>query len=315
MISIVIPIFNELENLFELKRRLIKSAPSWSEDFEVILVDDGSIDGSTEVLRQFASEDDRFVCVLLSRNFGHQEAISAGINIAKGNAVVVMDGDLQDPPEELHRFLDKWRDGFDVVYAIRTKRKENLIKKTGYFLFYRILRRISDLEIPLDSGDFCVMDRKVVSAMKNEIPEKQRFVRGLRAYAGFRQIGIEYERSARLAGSPKYTFSKLLKLAMDGLISFSNKPLKISTYVGLIVSSSSFVIGLLMLLQRIFDISVLGHSPSETPGIASLAVGTFFLSGTILLSLGVIGEYISQIYLEVKKRPTYIISEILNSKQ
>jgi polyisoprenyl-phosphate glycosyltransferase len=315
MISIVIPIFNELENLFELKRRLIKSAPNWNENFEVVLVDDGSTDGSTEVLRQFASEDDRFVCVILSRNFGHQEAISAGINISRGDAVVVMDGDLQDPPEELHRFLDKWREGYEVVYAIRTKRKENFFKKAGYFLFYRLLQRVSDLEIPLDSGDFCVMDRKVVSTMTNEIPEKQRFVRGLRAFAGFNQIGIEYERSARVAGTPKYTFRKLLKLAMDGLISFSNKPLKISTYIGLLVSSSSFVIGVLMFLQRIFDVTVLGHSPSETPGMASLAVGTFFLSGTILLSLGVIGEYISQIYLEVKKRPTYIVREILNSKE
>ncbi|MFT5914894.1 MAG: glycosyltransferase involved in cell wall biosynthesis, partial [Bacteroidia bacterium] len=184
MLSIVIPIYNEEENIPTLYARLISASPLWEEEFEVIFVDDGSFDSSFEMLHALAQKDSRIKIIKLSRNFGHQPAISAGIQKAKGDAVIIMDGDLQDPPEELPRFLEKWREGYHVVYAIRTKRKENIFKRFAYSSFYRFLGIISEIEIPLDSGDFCVMDKKVVKALNHDLPEKIRFVRGLRAYAG-----------------------------------------------------------------------------------------------------------------------------------
>ena len=310
MISIVIPILNEQENLTQLKERLIQASPLWNEDFEIILVDDGSNDKSLEIMKSFSSNDNRFRIIKLSRNFGHQAAISAGIKMSKGNAVIVMDGDLQDPPEELPRFLKKWREGFHVVYAIRKNRKEAWYKKIAYKVFYRLLSKISDIEIPLDSGDFCVMDRKVVDILNDKILEQNRFVRGLRAYAGFKQIGIEYDRAERAAGQVKYTFKKLLQLALNGLFDFSAFPLRLATYLGLIVSFFSFFSGIFFLIHRIFDFKIFGHSPADVPGIASLALGVFFLGGVTLLVLGIIGEYLGRIYFEVKKRPFYIIEDV-----
>ena len=184
MISIVIPIYNEEENIDQLYERLTNASPSWQDDYEIIWVDDGSSDKSLEMMREYANKDSHIRVVELSRNFGHQAAISAGLHTSKGDAVVVMDGDLQDPPEELHRFFEKWREGYEVVYAIRTKRKEGFFKRISYTLFYRLLHWISEIDIPLDSGDFCVMDRKVVDTLKHYMPERNRFVRGLRAYAG-----------------------------------------------------------------------------------------------------------------------------------
>ena len=310
MISIVIPILNEQENLTQLKERLIQASPLWNEGFEIILVDDGSTDKSLEIMKSFSSNDNRFRIIKLSRNFGHQAAISAGIKMAKGNAVIVMDGDLQDPPEELPRFLKKWREGFHVVYAIRKNRKEAWYKKIAYKVFYRLLSKISDIEIPLDSGDFCVMDRKVVDILNDKILEQNRFVRGLRAYAGFKQIGVEYDRAERAAGQVKYTFKKLLQLALNGLFDFSAFPLRLATYLGLIVSFFSFFSGIFFLIHRIFDFKIFGHSPADVPGIASLALGVFFLGGVTLLVLGIIGEYLGRIYFEVKKRPFYIIEDV-----
>ena len=310
MISIVIPILNEQENLTQLKERLIQASPLWNEDFEIILVDDGSNDKSLEIMKSFSSNDNRFRIIKLSRNFGHQAAISAGIKMSKGDAVIVMDGDLQDPPEELPRFLKKWREGFHVVYAIRKNRKEAWYKKIAYKVFYLLLSKISDIEIPLDSGDFCVMDRKVVDILNDKILEQNRFVRGLRAYAGFKQIGIEYDRAERAAGQVKYTFKKLLQLALNGLFDFSAFPLRLATYLGLIVSFFSFFSGIFFLIHRIFDFKIFGHSPADVPGIASLALGVFFLGGVTLLVLGIIGEYLGRIYFEVKKRPFYIIEDV-----
>ena len=310
MISIVIPILNEQENLTQLKERLIQASPLWNESFEIILVDDGSTDKSLEIMKSFSSNDNRFRIIKLSRNFGHQAAISAGIKMSKGDAVIVMDGDLQDPPEELPRFLKKWREGFHVVYAIRKNRKEAWYKKIAYKVFYRLLSKISDIEIPLDSGDFCVMDRKVVDILNDKILEQNRFVRGLRAYAGFKQIGVEYDRAERAAGQVKYTFKKLLQLALNGLFDFSAFPLRLATYLGLIVSFFSFFSGIFFLIHRIFDFKIFGHSPADVPGIASLALGVFFLGGVTLLVLGIIGEYLGRIYFEVKKRPFYIIEDI-----
>jgi len=314
MISIVIPIFNEEENLQNLYNRLTAAAPLWGEDYEIVLVDDGSRDSSLTMMRVMAAKDARVRVVKLSRNFGHQPAISAGIQTAKGDAIVIMDGDLQDPPEELHRFLAKWREGYEVVYAVRTKRKEGFFKKIAYATFYRILAWISDIEIPLDSGDFCVMDRKVVNVLVHEMPEQIRFVRGMRAFAGFKQIGVTYERAERAAGEVKYTFKKLVQLALDGLFGFSNFPLRLATYMGFFIAIPSFFIGIFFVLHRLIGFKVFGHAPEETPGTASLAVGMYFLGGVTLIILGILGEYIGRIYIEVKKRPFFVIDEVIEKK-
>lgn len=315
MISIVIPIYNESEILQQLYDRLVSAAPLWNEAYEILLVDDGSSDNSLEIMRGFVAQNPHFRVLKLSRNFGHQPAISAGIRKAKGDAVIIMDGDLQDPPEELPRFLDKWREGFHVVYAIRTKRKEGPLKRFAYKAFYRILARVSDIDIPIDSGDFCVMDRKVVNALNEQMPENIRFVRGLRAFAGFKQIGIAYERAERAGGEVKYTFRKLVKLAVDGIFDFSTFPLRLATYLGLLLSIPSFFMGIFFILHRLLNFKVLGYSPQDTPGIATLAVAMFFLGGVMLVILGVMGEYLGRIYIEVKKRPFYLIEEELNHSQ
>lgn len=314
MISIVIPIYNEEENLQNLYTRLTNAAPSWKEDYEIVLIDDGSRDSSLTMMRVMAEKDSHVRVIKLSRNFGHQPAISAGIQEAKGDAIIIMDGDLQDPPEELYRFLDKWREGYEVVYAVRTKRKEGFFKKLAYSSFYRIMAAISDIEIPLDSGDFCVMDRKVVNVLVHDMPEQIRFIRGMRAYAGFKQIGVTYERAERAAGEVKYTFKKLVQLALDGLFGFSSFPLRLSTYLGISIAIPSLIIGVFFLVHRMFGFKVFGHTPEETPGLASLAVGMFFLGGVMLTMLGIIGEYISRIYIEVKKRPFFVIDEIIEKK-
>ncbi len=315
MISIIVPVYNEAENLPELYRRLTAASPSWKEAYEIILVDDGSNDSSPLMMRQLADSDPHLKIVRFSRNFGHQAAISAGIREAKGDAVVIMDGDLQDPPEELHRFLEKWREGYEVVYAIRTNRKEGLPKRVAYKVFYRLLALISDIDIPLDSGDFCVMDRRVVRVLNDLIPENIRFVRGLRAFAGFRQTGVRYERSERYAGEVKYSFRKLLKLAMDGLFNFSVLPLRLATFLGFIISLPSFFLGIFFIVHRLFGFKVLGYSPSDTPGLATLAVGMFFLGGVMLIILGIIGEYIGRIYHEVKRRPFYIVDKVYTGEK
>ncbi len=314
MISIVIPIFNEEENIQNLFKRIVDSSKMWNDNFEVLLVNDGSSDSSLQLMTEINEHDDRFKIVNLSRNFGHQAAITAGIKLASGDAVIVMDGDLQDPPEELHRFIDKWREGFDVIYAIREKRKESFFKKIAYKLFYRILRIVSEIDIPLDSGDFCVMDRKVVNVLNNEMPEKSRFVRGLRAFAGFKQVGVKYERAERAAGEVKYTLSKLIKLAIDGIFDFSTLPLRIAIYLGLTVAGLSFLIGIYMIIHKLFKVEFFGYAPAETPGIITLAIGIFFLGGLTLIVLGVIGEYIGRIYFEVKRRPFYIVEEFYTKK-
>lgn len=314
MISIVIPIYNEEENLHNLYTRLTNAAPSWKEDYEIVLIDDGSRDSSLTMMRVMAEKDTHVRVVKLSRNFGHQPAISAGIQEAKGDAIIIMDGDLQDPPEELYRFLDKWREGYEVVYAVRTKRKEGFFKKLAYSSFYRLMAAISDIDIPLDSGDFCVMDRKVINVLVHDMPEQIRFIRGMRAYAGFKQIGVTYERAERAAGEVKFTFKKLVQLALDGLFGFSSFPLRLSTYLGITIAIPSLIVGIFFLVHRLFGFKVFGHTPEETPGLASLAVGMFFLGGVMLTMLGIIGEYISRIYIEVKKRPFFVIDEIIEKK-
>ena len=310
MISVVIPVYNEEESLPTLFSRLSQAAQTWDEDYEVILVNDGSSDGTSNELRRIHDVDKRWKVLEFSRNFGHQIAISAGIHFSSGDAVAIMDADLQDPPEELCRFLAKLRDGYQVVYAIRTKRKENIFKRTGYKLFYRILRSLASIDIPLDSGDFCVMDRAVVDVLKS-MPERTRFVRGLRCWAGFRQVGIAYERSARAAGEPKYTFAKLVQLALNGMLSFSSAPLRLASIVGVGLCLFSILLMLFIVSWAISEVSLFGMQPQNAAGWTSLVSLMLLLSGVQLLILGIIGEYLAQVFDEVHARPTWIISREL----
>ncbi|MBI1289539.1 MAG: glycosyltransferase [Flavobacteriales bacterium] len=312
MISIVVPVFNEAENVDVLCERLRQEALKWDDDFETIFVNDASTDGTREhVLKQIAQGFPASL-VQFSRNFGHQAAITAGLVHAKGDAVVVMDGDLQDPPSVITEFIQQWKNGHDVVYGIRTKRKEGFWLRFSYAAFYNVLSAVGNISIPKDSGDFCLMDRKVVDVLVREMPEQIRFVRGLRAYAGFRQIGVTFERSERIHDTSKYSGKKLIGLAADGIFGFSTLPLRIASYLGLLVALGSFLVGLFFIFHRILDFKIFGYSPADVPGMASLAVGLFFLFGITLTILGIIGEYIGRIYLEVKKRPQYIIEEVIN---
>ncbi len=313
MLSIIIPLFNEEENVPHLYARLTQASTLWGMDYEIIFIDDGSYDRTLELLQEISQKDSRVRVLKLSRNFGHQPAISAGLKYVSGDVACIMDGDLQDPPEELPRFLDKWKEGYHVVYAVREKRKEGFLKKIAYKTFYRLLAYISNVEIPLDSGDFCVMDKRVVNVLNTEMVEVQRFVRGLRAYAGFKQIGVSYERAARNAGEVKYTFRKLIKLAIDGLLDFSNFPLRLATYVGFIVAVPSFLVGFFFIIHRIFDFKFLGYSPTDTPGIATLTAGTFFMFGLTMILLGILGEYLGRVYIEVKKRPFFIVEQVIEN--
>jgi dolichol-phosphate mannosyltransferase len=249
-ISIIVPCFNEEAVLPELFGRLAQVASTWGMDYEILCVDDGSRDRTWELLKAQDQKDARWKCLSFARNFGHQTAVSAGLFYAKGDVVVVIDADLEDPPEDISRLLEKWREGYDVVYAIRQKRKEGLFKRACYWAFYRIMARLVAFEIPLDSGDFCLINRRVVDTI-NAMPERNRFVRGLRAWSGFRQTGVAYERAARFAGSPKYNFSKLVKLATDGIFSFSTVPLRVATYLGLAVSACAFFGVVFTLAQKV----------------------------------------------------------------
>ncbi len=310
MISIVIPVYNEQANLPHLFERLSKAADSWGEPYEVILVNDGSTDGTAVQLARIHHQDERWKALTFSRNFGHQTAISAGIHFSRGDAVAVLDADLQDPPEELHRLLDKWREGYQVIYAIRATRKENVFKRAGYAVFYRLLKSVASIDIPLDSGDFCVMDRTVVDVLKS-MPERTRFVRGLRAWSGFRQIGIPYERSARYAGNPKYTLTKLVHLALDGILSFSSAPLRMASWAGCLLCLSSIVLIVLLVGWALSDVRIFGVRPRDAAGWTSVVSLVLFLSGIQLLMLGIIGEYLARVFDEVHARPPWIIAQAL----
>ena len=301
-LSVVIPVYNEEENLPTLYARLRAALDPLGISYEIIFVNDGSRDRTLPMLQQLATDDPRVVAIDLARNFGHQVAISAGLDHTRGQAVIIMDGDLQDPPEVLPEFITKWREGHDVVYAIREQRKEGPIKRAAYNLFYRTLKRVASIDIPLDAGDFCIMDRRVVNLL-NAMPERNRFVRGIRSWVGLDQIGLAYERHARYAGRPKYTLTRLIYLALDGLISFSYIPLRLISLAGLGVSFLSIVIAIFYTIQKL----TVGLSP---PGFATLVVAIFFLSGIQMITIGVIGEYVGRIFEEVKGRPLYVVRKV-----
>lgn len=300
-LSVVVPLFNEEENLEELYRRLSETLEDLGTTGEFVFVNDGSSDTTGRILDDLAEHDERVRVLHLSRNFGHQAALSAGIDQAVGQAVILMDGDLQDPPEMLKRFVQAWREGHEVVYAIRTQRKEGWAKRTAYACFYRLLRTVSDLDIPLDSGDFCLLDRQVVMALRR-LPERQRFVRGLRAYVGFRQIGLTCERAARHRGRPKYTWRALARLALDGLVGFSSLPLSLVTWLGLVTGVAAVALTIAVL--------IVPNLRAETlVGWLGTLLAVLYLGALQLVSLGVIGEYLRRIFVETKARPTYIVRE------
>ncbi len=309
MFSVVVPCFNEESNLEELYSRFTEAAESWSDDYEVIAVDDGSGDATLRKLKEIHEKDPRWKALSLSRNFGHQYALSAGLERAPGDAVIVLDADLQDPPEVITEFIEKWKDGHEVVYAVRRNRKEGPLKKFAYWLFYRMLSKTSKLDdIPLDSGDFCLMDRKVVDVIVR-MPERVRFVRGLRVFAGYRHAGIEYDRQARAAGEPQYTFAKLMRLAVDGIVGFSGAPLRIAGLFGFFLAVLSFLGGLFTFFQRIFPDFFASFGLRPVPGYATIVIAILFLGGVQLVFLSIIGEYIYRIFEEVKDRPSWIVAE------
>ena len=300
--SIIAPIFNELENIPELYPRVRDVMDQTGEPWELILVDDGSTDGSTDVIRTLAENDERVKPVIFARNFGHQIAVTAGLDYSRGDAVIIIDADLQDPPEVILDLIEKWREGYEVVYAVRGEREgESWFKKTTASLFYRVIFRITDVNIPLDTGDFRLMDRKVVNIM-NQMRERHRFLRGMSSWVGFKQIGVTYKRKARFAGETKYPFSKMLKLALNAITSFSYFPLQLATYIGFITAGLSVIAIPIVILLRLITGTTL-------EGQATTLIIVLFLGGVQLISLGIIGEYIGRIYDEAKGRPLYIVSE------
>jgi dolichol-phosphate mannosyltransferase len=302
---VVIPVYNEEENLSLLYSSLTTTLEKTGLDWEIVFVDDGSRDKSLEFLAGVAARDHRLVVIELARNFGQQVAITAGLDHARGRGVIVMDADLQDPPEALPAFIAKWQEGYDVVYAIREQRKEGRLKRAAYAAFYRLLHLVAKVDIPLDAGDFCLMDHKVVALLQS-MPERNRFVRGIRSWVGLRQMGLPCERQARHAGRPKYTFGRLLLLALDGLISFSYTPLRVASLLGLSISLLSFLLAGFYFIKKLTT----GLSP---PGFATLVVAIFFLAGIQLISIGVMGEYIGRIFDEVKQRPLYVLRRVMRS--
>jgi polyisoprenyl-phosphate glycosyltransferase len=304
--SIVVPLYDEEEVLPEFYERLSAVVDGLAHPAEIIFVDDGSLDRSLTFLRELAASHKGVRVLSLSRNFGHQAAVTAGLAHAAGEAVAVLDADLQDPPELLPELFKRVEEGWDAAYGIRTGRKEGIGKRLAYFVFYRVLRRMANIEIPVDSGDFCAMSRRVLDRL-NALPESDRFIRGLRAWLGFRQTGIPYERDRRHAGASKYTVRKLLKLSLDGMLSFSDVPLRLIVLLGVTVSSVSFLGILVVLYRYVFTPYV--------PGYTSLSVLVVFIGGIQLLTLGVIGEYVGRISRQVKSRPHYVVNERIGFDQ
>jgi len=305
--SIIAPIYNEKENLPELYRRVKEVMESTHESWELILVDDGSTDGSTEMIRELAKGDKCVRPIIFARNFGHQIAITAGWDYARGDAVVIIDADLQDPPELILEMAKKWKEGYEVVYAVRAEREgESWFKLWTASLFYRIIYRITDVKIPLDTGDFRLMDRKVVNVLK-QMRERHRFPRGMSAWVGFKQIGVDYKRAARTAGETKYPFRKMFRLALNAITSFSYLPLQVATFFG-------FAAAGIAILAMPVVIYLRASGSQAFFGQATTLLAVLFLGGVQLISLGILGEYVGRLYDEAKGRPLYIVREAPEDK-
>jgi dolichol-phosphate mannosyltransferase len=308
LVSVVAPVFNEEEGIAEFYERTTKAMEAISPPVrhELVFVNDGSSDGSLDVLRKIAASDRRARVVDLSRNFGHQLAITSGIDNAEGDAVVVIDADLQDPPEVIAEMIQRWRDGFKVVYGVRTERAgENRFKLWTAKKFYRTLNRLSDTPLPVDSGDFRLLDRQVVDALC-QLREENRYIRGMVSWIGFSQTAVEYARDPRYAGETKYTLRKMVRFAVDGITSFSEKPLRVSIQVGIITCFIALVLASIIVVGKVLE------PDSALPGYASLMVVVLFFGGVQLLSIGLLGEYVGRIYRESKGRPLYFVAERLN---
>lgn len=303
LVSVVVPCFNEQEVLRDTNRRLTAALEQMRLKFEIVYVDDGSADSTAEILRELAGHDERIRVVRFSRNFGHQMAITAGLEHASGDAVVVIDADLQDPPEVILEFVQKWMEGYDVAYGVRAEREgETAFKLWTAKAFYRCIDRLSDTRIPLDTGDFRLMDRRVVDALL-AMPERDRFVRGMVSWLGFSQVAVPYRRAARTAGVTKFSFFKMLRFAMDGIFSFSITPLRLATWMGFAASGIAILGILLAVVERILGV------PGLVKGWASVMIAVLFIGGVQLICIGLIGEYVGRIYGESKRRPLYVLRE------
>lgn len=306
-ISLVIPLYNEEKSLPLLIERLNKLITGTDITFEIVLVDDGSSDDTANICNQIALSDNRYQCIFLARNYGHQIALSAGISVASATeALMILDGDLQDPPELFFEFYSYFSKGYDVVYGIRKNRKENLLKKSAYFIFYRLLKKISFIDIPLDSGDFSLISRRVADVL-NKMPEESRYIRGMRSWIGFKQIGVEYERDERIAGKSKYSLSMLMKLAFNGIFNFSEIPIKFITKLGIFSVLVSLIYFIITLVKKFFFTDV-------PTGFTGLLFVIILFGGVQLISLGIIGEYIVRIFFQVKNRPLFIIKNRIKEK-
>ncbi len=300
--SVVIPVFNEAESITEFHRRLSVMTRKAGDTWEFIFINDGSTDASPQLIKQFAHADKRVRVIDFVRNFGHQIAVTAGLDIAQGRAVIVIDADLQDPPEVIPELIGKWREGNEVVYAVRSEREgETWIKEMTAKLFYRVIFQITDIKIPLDTGDFRLLDEKVVSVMR-QMRERHRFLRGMASWVGFHQVGVPYRRQARYAGKTKYPFSKMMRLALNAITSFSYFPLQLATYVGFVCAVVSAVSIPIVIILRF-------SGSGAFFGQATTLISVLFLGGVQLICLGILGEYVGRIYDEVKGRPLYIVRE------
>ncbi len=300
--SIIAPIYNEAESLPELYRRVSAVMDANGEPWELLLVDDGSTDGSTAMIVDLARKDARVRPVIFARNFGHQIAITAGWDYSRGDAIVIIDADLQDPPEVILELAKKWKEGYEVVYAVRAEREgETWFKTLTASIFYRLIYRITDVKIPLDTGDFRLMDRKVVEVLK-QMPERHRFPRGMSAWVGFRQIGVPYRRAARYGGVTKYPFSKMVKLALNAITSFSYFPLQVATFFGFVSAGLA-----ILAIPVVIALRMEGHA--QLTGQATTLIAVLFLGGVQLVCLGILGEYIGRLYDEAKGRPLYIVRQ------
>lgn len=299
-ISIVVPCLNEVDNLRLTHQRLVHILEKFTKSFEIIFIDDGSKDGSQQLMREIRKDDPRVKFLLFSRNFGHQLALTAGLEVAEGNAVVIIDADLQDPPELIEEFVAKWREGYEVVYGVRRSREgETIFKRASAHLFYRFLSMLARVEIPRNTGDFRLLDRQVVLAYR-QLHEQTRFVRGLTAWLGFKHIGVLYDRKSRNAGTSNYSLAKMMGLGIDGILSFSRLPLRLSMYCGIWIGIGGLAYTIYLIVQRL-----LGAYP--IPGWTSTMVAVFLMGSLNLIFLGIIGEYLSRVYNEVRNRPLYIV--------
>ncbi|MEO7174405.1 MAG: glycosyltransferase family 2 protein [Saprospiraceae bacterium] len=307
-ISFVIPLYNEAENFETLIRRLDELMSTLPFAAEVVLIDDGSKDNTTLLMHSIAEGDPRYVCVFLSRNHGHQLALAAGMKYARGGrAIMMVDGDLQDPPELIHEFLPFLDQGYEVIYGVRRKRKESMVKRFAYWAYYRIMTKIANIDLPLDTGDFALVSRRVINLL-NKMPERNRYLRGMRTWIGFKQIGVEYDRFGRNAGTTKYSFGKLMSLALSGIYNFSDLPIRIMTYLGGFAIGSSLIYLITVLYKKFFW----GNVPT---GFTATIIILIFFGGVQMIAMGILGEYVLRIYRESQQRPLFIVDKVIQDQE